>query len=411
MNKTSSGLADDARTFIGDDFCRLEFTCRETIDLGAMIGASPAPNDRYCNLRNQLITDLLLAAWANPERWIAYSRDRNCYAALRYYFGSSVSFPAMIWAVTTLEAAGLVLHRKTRPSARARYRSTLRATSEFVRSIPITNVDQLRRIICQPIRLKDSLGTLCRYKESRQTRDWRADVNEQNEALLGLTLSFESPDWKVDGHGLLHNDKRVINQTRNQLYRVFNGSFTLGGRWYGPWWQGLPARDRNLLRIDHQPVVEIDYQYLHPTLLAAMAGRDIGDNDPYLVPGFERREAKVAFNILVNARSEQSAVLALKQKLVEFDCEEPLQHASNLVSAVKMHHPEFSFAWGAGIGLRLQGIDADMCAIVQQRMRHSGYPVLSVHDSFIVAAPQKDILRSVMDETLDRTKYSIATGS
>ncbi len=124
MNKTHLGLADDARAFVGDDFYYPKYTCLEPIDVGALIGAEAARKGRQFEARNALIAALLLAAWQDADSWTAYSRDRNYYRAYNYYFGPFKSYNNMMWAVDTLESAGLVLHRKTRPSAHAHFRST-----------------------------------------------------------------------------------------------------------------------------------------------------------------------------------------------------------------------------------------------------------------------------------------------
>jgi hypothetical protein len=122
------------------------------------------------------------------------------------------------------------------------------------------------------------------------------------------------------------------------------------------------------------------------------------------MPGFPRREIKSTFNILVNAASENSAVLAVQDKLIGLGRDRPRHRAIALVDAVKTHHPKFAFAWGTGFGLRLQNIDAEMCAEVQRIMRVSGRPVLSVHDSFIVGASAESKLKAVMEEVLEHFK-------
>lgn len=86
----------------------------------------------------------------------------------------------------------------------------------------------------------------------------------------------------------------------------------------------------------------------------------------------------------------------------------PLISPHPVVEAIKTHHPEFAFAWGTGFGLRLQNIDADMCAEVQRLMRLTGRPVLSVHDSFIVGVSAESELEAAMDEVIERFKRSLA---
>ena len=114
---------------------------------------------------------------------------------------------------------------------------------------------------------------------------------------------------------------------------------------------------------------------------------------------------KRVFNILVNARSEEAAVLAVQRMLTEkfplrFD--EPGKKARQVIEAIKERHPALSRAWGTGIGVVLQRIDSDMCQYVQKDMRENASPVLSVHDSFVCKRSDERRLLNTMGEALER---------
>lgn len=70
-----------------------------------------------------------------------------------------------------------------------------------------------------------------------------------------------------------------------------------------------------------------------------MFGVDLGAEDPYVMDGVPRPLAKLAFNILLNANSEQAAILALQRELRGSTNEPPRQRAYELVEAVKKRHP------------------------------------------------------------------------
>lgn len=137
---------------------------------------------------------------------------------------------------------------------------------------------------------------------------------------------------------------------------------------------------------------------------------DLRGDDPYLINGFDRSVVKSSFNILLNAETEISAALAIQHEHYGSGFDEPRKRAWRLVEAVKSRHPKFAGAWGTGIGLLLQCIDGQMCSQVQQLMRQSGRPVLSVHDSFIVEARQINVLKSAMEDVLDQAKKQLANG-
>ncbi len=381
MHETNPGRGGDACTRPVDDFLRLECMPRETIDLGAELGADPAPSDRYRDIRNALIIALIISGWANPERRLAYPRDRNAMRLLKRYLGPMASHRGLLWAVQSLESAGLIHHRKARPGpspkGQKRHRSTIRATAKLLETSPVAHIHEIRRVIWEPIRLKNGNGHLEHYRETELTRSWRSDARAQNQALEGLQLCFARAGWQEDAHGFLHKEGRVLNPAHIQLYRVCNLNWRHGGRWYGGLWQGLKRAERALIRIHETAVVESDYRCLHPRLLAACIGCELGNEDPYQVPGFPRSLVKKAFNTLINADSERVAILALEDELRRTPSGPPWQQARQVVDAIKARHLSFADAWGSGIGLRLQAIDARNVRRGSARDTERGHPVLS----------------------------------
>jgi hypothetical protein len=132
-------------------------------------------------------------------------------------------------------------------------------------------------------------------------------------------------------------------------------------------------------------------------------GRD--DADLYAVAGVERAAVKLAVLIMINAGNRQSAEKALAQKLyiegmlpagANFQDE-----ARNALDAVVRHFSTLDTLWFTDLGLRLQRIDADICAKIQQALRSRGIPVLSVHDSFIVASPHHETLETEMKSVFE----------
>ena len=410
MVETKSGFDAGKLVPARDDFCRLDFLPIASTDLAFEMGADQAPNDQARDIRNALVVELLMTAWRDPSRWVAYARDRNCYSVQRRYSGRLSSFKFMMWAVDSLVAARLVENQKTRPGPKRRYKSRLRATPRMLERATITQIHDLRRFVFETIRLKDQSKKLRKYVDNSTTNSWRSDAIEQNEALRGLHLSLADGSWVPDPHGFVRRGDRVLNLASDQTYRVFNLDWRHGGRWYGGWWQSIGSRERSLILIDGEPTIEIDYPHLHPTLLAAVFGVAQGSKDAYDVDGVPRDYAKMAFNVMLNADSEEAAVSSLQQAL--HAChpraeERPRQRAVRYVEAVKARHPKFAPAWGTGMGRRLQFVDGQMCAQVQRRMRMCGSGVLSVHDSFVAPEGKKPLLEAVMADVLEHAKRQL----
>lgn len=240
------------------------------------------------------------------------------------------------------------------------------------------------------------------YEDTAETIAMRAEVQALNAALGELRL-------------LLHGRRQFSNPL---LRRVFNGDFDRNGRVYcqGVSWQNIWAEDRRDIQfvIDAvpRPAVEIDYANQHAVMAYTAAGLTPPPGDQYAIDGFNRDLVKRAFNILLNAVNHNKAVAALSEELrVEnFDlwkvsgltsrrgalCR---ALAESVVAAVgDKHHPIAAY-FASDCGARFMRRDSDMAVRVMQRvLAETGRCPLPVHDSFLVADLDREVLVRVMHE-------------
>jgi hypothetical protein len=226
----------------------------------------------------------------------------------------------------------------------------------------------------------------------------RRDLMAHNAFLDSLEITLEHPDAHYDEHNFLVVGGQRLNPMRRAYYRVFNLSFTRGGRWFGPWWQSLPSRMRTGIRINGVPTIEEDFHCCHLRLLCARAGIELGEGDAYGGLDLPRGEVKLAINIMLNASNWHIAHGALLGRLAGEHGPSALERVSQLRKAVKARFPSLAPFWNTGYGLKLQNIDASICMKVQRRLREQGIACLSVHDSFIVPATKGGRLRTLMEE-------------
>jgi len=218
----------------------------------------------------------------------------------------------------------------------------------------------------------------------------RANLRRLNDLLKGTDIALTRPANPLTDF----NDKYSGQKT--ELYRVFNnGSFQQGGRFYGGWWQHAKRYVRPYVTIDGQPTAEADFKGLHPAILFAKAKLDI-PSDPYaLVPGITENEtlrdhAKTTFLALLNADSTT-------KEPRNFDSAAHGMTAEAFRQRVKDAFPMLPGVFGTGIGRYLQREDRDMAEQIMLHFADMGVPVLTVHDSFIVAADHKNALVRVME--------------
>ena len=337
---------------------------------------------------------------------VFYSRDKNHYAGLSArYVPAFYTYAKMMSGVARLEDAGLIEHIKTTPSPSSRLRSRISASPLLLSRVADVSLDFVfasKEVII----LRGADRWPLTYDDTARTTRMRGDVLEQNEFLGGFDIRLEHPRDTYGAHGFMRVDGRWLDPRRRSYYRVFNRRFTLGGRWYGPFWQNLPSDVREYMLINGELVVERDYRACHLRLLCGRAGLDLPfrdeDFDPYQIEGFDRSHIKLALNIMLNADTERGARRAIARELSPQNVANAGHWAHSLVDAVRYRFPGLEQFWCSRVGLRLQNVDAEICRRVQRRLRHENIPVLSVHDSFIVPASFNSVLNDVMEEEMDQ---------
>jgi hypothetical protein len=233
----------------------------------------------------------------------------------------------------------------------------------------------------------------------------RRNLDEINEALSSVEIGLQR-------HGIINTgdplrlDGFNIGAARNCLHRVFNrGSFSFGGRFYGPWWQNIPAKLRQQITINDSRTVELDYPRLHPTFLYPQSG-ELLRGDPYELPGWNRTLVKIAFNTLVNADTRLAAVRSIAR---DMGGPGAYHSAETLVREIEAKHTPIAHTFGTGAGLRLMRLDSDLTESLMLRLiRKPGVVVLPIHDSYIVPECHKGDLMDAMARGMASTLGLVA---
>jgi len=233
--------------------------------------------------------------------------------------------------------------------------------------------------------LRDRQGNLIDYRETERSSRWRRNIQELNDAIMSQAIGLRGNSI-YEGHPLLVG-KVSIGAASNQLHRVFNrNSFSLGGRFYGGWWQNIPSECRADITIGGLPTIELDYPRLHPTLLYAEVGSAMY-GDPYDLADWPRDLVKTAFNTLVNADTREAAIRSIANGV---GGQGAYAKAKSLTGDIEARHPLIAQMFGSGAGLRLMRRDSDMAEALMLRLLKRGVVALPIHDSFIVPNRNSD---------------------
>ncbi|XXK29993.1 hypothetical protein ACMAY7_10870 [Rhodobacteraceae bacterium nBUS_24] len=180
-----------------------------------------------------------------------------------------------------------------------------------------------------------------------------------------------------------------INLSNRTLRRVFNrGSFEMGGRFYGGWWQNIPSAYRSVITINGHRTVEADYSQFHPNILYHLKQAKLAGQDAYeRILGSEHRDlSKKIFNACLNSSYETSrppkGMKISHTGLTWREIKERLRKA----------HPQIEYAFFTDQGMRLQFYDSKMAELVMLAFAKDKKPILPVHDSFLVLEDDTELL-------------------
>jgi hypothetical protein len=274
----------------------------------------------------------------------------------------------------------------------------------------------------ETILLRNEQKQLIDYKDASNTIIIRSELTRYNELIQDTDIQLYGKPVSVSCHSKL-------------VYRVFNrGSFKCGGRLYGGGWSNIPSLERKSLTINGKNTIELDYSGLHIHLL--YAEKDLTFNsDPYKLDSVDRGLAKLMLLTAINAKNDKEAFSALRKRSREirdksqFDYEAansvldddnqdevyPLMQLFNakeqvadtsshmknkelqeVLSALKALHAPIADQLCSDAGIRLMRTDSNICMRVLMHFVDKATPVLSVHDSFIVADKHEAELKAAM---------------
>lgn len=282
----------------------------------------------------------------------------------------------------------LVVH----PGSRGQWRTTIAPTAVLVGRIVDARLrgvlEVARRAGAETIILKAKTCSgrpklLIDYADTDSTKAMRVELEAVNAVLskADIRLGEERPmvpifltrRFQLDGPDAPHE-------------------FDRHGRLYGGFWQSLPKTRRHLLRIEGEPVVDLDFAAMFVQLAYLRAGAAIPNSDPYGdIDGLPRKAVKKAVASLL---CRQGAMVRLPSDLRQLVG--PEWTGRKVEAAIRERHPAIAHLFGVGIGLRLMFTESEIMLATLRILVGQGIPALPMHDGIMVAAAQEAASRWAM---------------
>ncbi len=326
---------------------------------------------------------------------------------LSRYNPSGISYRAVRSLFEALLAEGYLRHVKGfRKETGLTKQTRTRCAKKLLVLMQGFDVDQWVVEVCKGdeiILLRDSKKKYENYEDAQEIEEWRKNLEHINEVLDKTWIDLYVKDTELHAINEQLNrdkDKQPIDFNRKRLRRIFNNSsFEQGGRFYHGWWQEIPKDYRQYVHVNGKMTVEVDYSWMHPLMLYGEYTGKQPNDDPYMVStsaNLSRDVCKPIFNILVNSKNAHEAYGAIGNELQKKGIEYTSALVQEIADSFVDKHKEIRDAFFSGEGIKLQRIDSEIAEKVMLRFIDMGYPILPVHDSFVIHQGLRDELDKVM---------------
>ena len=203
---------------------------------------------------------------------------------------------------------------------------------------------------------------------------------------------------------------------KRRLRRIFNTPndrprFDLGGRLADGWWETFERTRRHAIRIEGEPVADLDFRATLPRLAYIKAGLPPpGDNDDLyagILGGADEVRWRPGVKKVVNAMLWRSTQLTRLPKgtkaLLPKGCK-----AASLREAIFKRHAPIRDQFEAGIGGSLTRLESDILVAILLRLLDLGIVALPMHDGLMVRRRAAKRAASVMREVSKAlTRYAL----
>lgn len=376
-----------------------------------------------------VLLDIYVAWLQDPELKIAFHRNVDFYNAGSRYNELHIS-RTTIPVVDRLIAVGLVEQQigflDRRPGGQGRMSRIwptpllIKLFQEVAWTPEVVTSHPDRECIV----LRDENKLNLEYKDTDATSEMRRMLQEYNE-LIGQTfidIPTLEENWVVseDDEAPAPNERVFVSQQEKFVSRIFNrGSFDLGGRFYGGWWQRISQENRGRMFMDDWPVSEIDYSGLHIVLLYAEQGYSYWDEfgfDPYVIPTPDfvtsdhdcRDICKKVLLVGINSQDDRATFNAFRQQAADGSYKKRLtnEQLSTILDSLRDLHPIISGSIANDAGIRLMNTDSHITGhILGHFTSQKNIPILPIHDSYLVPYGMEDELIRAMNDA-----FSAITG-
>lgn len=389
------------------DFAHLTDWVWETAcgDMTSERRPGPQPKSGVKQQLRSLLLDLYLAWKEDPDLSLGVNMSANDWSPSSRYNGLGLSrkVPQLVHRMANAALIDLAPGSYSGEGVRGNRTTRIRAAEPLRKRFQAVTAtrDDVWRAKQECIVLKEGDGEEARYREyddTDETNRMRKELLAYNALISETFIDIPSLDepWIIRRDAFGQEVRVPIDRYHQFTRRIFSrGTWTLNGRFYGPWWQLVGGDTRKTIFINDTPTVEVDFKGLHLAIIAAELQLKL-DGDPYslpelVVPGAttlpeQRRMIKGLVLIALNASTRVKAFASFREGAPTGS---PFKKLTNdqlgaVLGAFIEHNPHLANYLGKDQGIRLMNVDGRIAELVLRYFTSRKIPVLCIHDSFII---------------------------
>lgn len=223
------------------------------------------------------------------------------------------------------------------------------------------------------------------YVDTPETVALRDQMRRLNDFLRAAKFTFEDDG----GPPLLTSHRDLVRHFK--LNEGDKPRFDLGGRMFNGWWQELPSNRRRSIRINGEPVADLDFSSAFLRLAFIEAGIPAPPGDLYSrIPQIDAAMYRDGIKQIISAMLFRETPLTripseMKDKLPRGVT------GAQIRSAIRSAFPELSNIFETGIGLRLMFRESEIMLRSLLRLAEIDVPGMHMHDGMMVQRSKADI--------------------
>lgn len=334
-----------------------------------------------------------------PESALAYSRSNRqlCQASRYKPLALNKTLPTIVDRLASGRARYLTATLGRRQEIGDSASSTMMAGDRLILSIQSHGVrpddfmltqDHEAIVLKRPKQGFWDQGARAEYGDTTTTVQYRQEIRAINHWLMGADIELDAWPEGLGGR---------VDPTDRSLRRVFTmGRFDHGGRAFGGFWQKLNKYERRCwIKIDGEPVVNLDYSQMAVRMLYGLSGVEPAFEDGYRVPLYEKNRdgVKTVFNSLLFMKKPPVRMPRGVGELFG-----PGARIKEVIGALEVFHRPIRGQFYTGVGHRLQFTESQIIITALLRLRELGVVALPVHDALVAKASEKDLVKEVMEQ-------------